>query len=137
MAERPWVTPEQVREYSEYAQVQQRTDTRLRVDITRAEQYVISYTNNRFANGNLPEEVRTAVLLLAEAYAYNSSASLNSEGKPSGTRRLKGETFDDYSWTGADGEDEIDFDGLDVNILLDPFVVVKPRNGVTMKLRKL
>lgn len=137
MATRPWVTPAEVREYSEYAQVQQRTDARLKVDITRAEQYVISYTNNKFKDGELPEEVKTAVLLLAEAYAYNSSASLNSEGKPSGTRRLKGETFDDYSWTGADGEDEIDFDSLDVSILLDPYVIVQPRNGVTMKLRKL
>ena len=137
MATRPWVTPDEVREYSEYAQVQQRTDARLKVDITRAEQYVISYTNNRFENEDLPEEVKTAVLLLAERYAYNSSASLNSEGKPSGTRRLKGETFDDYSWTGADGEDEIEFDGLDVNILLDPYVIVQPRNSVTMKLRKL
>ena len=137
MATRPWVTPNEVREYSEYAQVQQRTDVRLKVDITRAEQYVISYTNNRFENDELPVEVKTAVLLLAEGYAYNSSASLNSEGKPSGTRRLKGETFDDYSWTGADGEDEIDFEGLDVNILLDPYVIVQPRNGVTMKLRKL
>lgn len=135
MATRPWVTPAEVREYSEYAKVQQRTDARLKVDITRAEQYVISYTNNRFEKGELPEEVRTAVLLLAESYAYNSSASLNSEGKPSGTRRLKGETFDDYSWTG--GEDEIDIDGLDVNILLEPYVLVRPRNGVTMKLRKL
>ncbi|EJW90353.1 hypothetical protein YqbG, partial [gut metagenome] len=48
MAERPWVTPKEVREYSEIEAVQKRSDTRLTVDIARAEQYVITYTHNSF-----------------------------------------------------------------------------------------
>ena len=48
MAERPWVTPQEVRDYSEIPSVQKRSDTRLAVDIARAEQYVITYTHNTF-----------------------------------------------------------------------------------------
>lgn len=49
MAVRPWATPEEVREYSDIKAVQERTDERIAVDISRAEQYVISYTNNDFS----------------------------------------------------------------------------------------
>ena len=35
-----WVTPQEVREYSEIPAVQQRNDTRLTVDIARAKQYI-------------------------------------------------------------------------------------------------
>ena len=48
MAVRPWVTPQEVRDYTEIKSVQERNDTRIAVDISRAEQYVISYTNNAF-----------------------------------------------------------------------------------------
>lgn len=138
MADRPWVMPEEVKAYSEYTQVQQRSTERLTVDIVRAEQYVISYTNNSFAeNEEIPQPVKTAVLLLAEAYAYNSSAAIGADGKPTGGRRLKSETFDDYSYTAADGDDGIDLDSLDVKLLLDPYVITKPRNGVTLRMRKL
>ena len=62
MADRPWVTPEEVREYSELPAVQQRSDTRLIVDIARAEQYVITYTHNSFKDAEeLPQAVKTAV----------------------------------------------------------------------------
>lgn len=43
MAVRPWVTPQEVRDYTEIKSVQERNDTRIAVDISRAEQYVISY----------------------------------------------------------------------------------------------
>ena len=48
MAERPWATPEEVKEYTDYPSVKKRDDAKLKIDITRAEQYVISYTNNKF-----------------------------------------------------------------------------------------
>ena len=35
MVERPWVLPNEVKEYSEKPSVQERTDARLAVDITR------------------------------------------------------------------------------------------------------
>lgn len=137
MADRPWVTPEEVKAYSEYTQVQQRSTERLAVDIMRAEQYVISYTNNPFTEyETLPQPVKTAVLLLAEAYAYNSSAAVGADGKSTGGRRMKSESFDDYSYTAEDGAG-IDFDSLDVKLLLDPYVIALPRNGVTLRMRKL
>lgn len=47
MPARPWITPEQVREYSETPEVVARTDTKLTVDISRAEQYILTYTHNK------------------------------------------------------------------------------------------
>ena len=132
MAKRPWVTPAEVKAYSEYKQVQERTDERLAVDIARAEAWVIAYTNTDFAGADeIPEPVRLAVILLAEAYAYNAAADVKTGGK-----RMKSETFDDYSYTAGD-EIEITADGLGLAALLDPYVVVAPRNGVTLRMRKL
>lgn len=131
MAERPWAKPAEVREYTDYTQVQQRNDHKLAFDIARAEQYVISYTNNDFADADtIPEPVKTAVILLAEAYAYNAGADAKTGGK-----RVKSETFDDYSYTADDVY--ISIDGLGVNILLDPYVKVATRNGVTLRMRRL
>ena len=91
MPKRTWVTPKEVREYSEIKSVQERTDARLVIDISRAEQYVISYTGNDFSEyEEIPQNVKTAVILLAEAYGYNSAVS---------AKELKSETFDDYSYT--------------------------------------
>lgn len=128
MAERPWATPEEVREYTDRANVQARTDTKLAVDITRAEQYVIAYTNNDFADAEkypaIPAAVKTAVILLAEHYAFSARSG----------GMMKSETFDDYSYTAAEGAL---IDLLDLRPLLDAFVVTAPKGGVTMKLRKL
>lgn len=130
MAKRPWVTPAEVKAYSDFQAVQNRSDDKLKIDITRAEQYVISYTNNRFDGKEYPEppeEVKTAVILVAEVYAYNAVE---------GDRKLKSETFDDYSYTLSDANAP-KLDALDLGPLLDDFVIVQPKHGVTMKLRKL
>ena len=117
MAQRPWVTPQEVREYSEIPAVQKRSDARLAVDIARAEQYVITYTHNRFeGEEELPEAVKAAVIILAEAYAQS-------------------ETFDDYSYTAADGS--VDYAGLGLAGLLDDFVIAEPTHGVTLRMRRL
>lgn len=127
MAERPWVTPEEVREYSDIESVQKRSDARLKIDISRAEQYVISYTNNDFSEyEEIPQNVKTAVILLAEAYGYNSAVSAKS---------IKSETFDDYSYTAENSV--ISFSDLGLEPLLEEFIRVKPKNGVTMRLRRL
>lgn len=132
MAVRPWITPTDVTAYSDYKQVQQRTEAKLLVDISRAEQYVIAYTNNDFSEYEaIPQPVQTALILLSEAYAYNSCADANSGG-----RRMKSETLDDYSYTAADGA-YFDIENLDVKVLLDPYVKVAARNGITMRMRKL
>lgn len=127
MAERPWITPQAVREYSEIPAVQQRSDTRLAVDIARAEQYVITYTHNSFKDmEDVPQAVKMAVLILAEAYGHNSVSS---------AKEVKSETFDDYSYTSESRQ--ISLDALDLSTLLDDYVVEEPRNGVTLRMRKL
>ena len=127
MAKQPWVTPADVKAYSDRSAVQQRGEAKVALDITRAEQYVIDYTNNTFPDDNYPEipaAVKTAVILLAEHYGFSA--------KSGGT--MKSETFDDYSYTAADGSL---VDLLDLGPLLGRFSIAEPRRGVTMKLRKL
>ena len=132
MANRPWIAPTDVTLYSDYKQVQERPETKLLVDISRAEQYVSAYTNNDFSEYEvIPQPVKTALILLTEAYAYNACADANSGG-----RRMKSETLDDYSYTTADGA-YFDIENLDVKILLDPYVKVAALSGVTMRMRKL
>lgn len=127
MAERPWVTPQEVREYSEIPAIQQRSDARLAVDIARAEQYVITYTHNSFKDmQEVPQAVKTAVMILAEAYGHNAVLA---------AKEVKSETFDDYSYTSESSQ--ISIDGLDLAALLDDFVVKEPRNGITLRMRRL
>lgn len=129
MVKRPWVTPEEVKEYSESPTVQNRSDARLAVDITRAEQYVITYTHNTFEDvEEIPPSVKTAVLILAEAYARSMTSSFITKG-------LQSETFDDYSYTSADGS--VNYDSLELAALLDDYILTQPRNGVTLRMRKL
>jgi len=78
MIQSPWITPQEVREYSEIQAVQQRNDTRLAVDIARAEQYIMTYTHNRFEDmEQISLEIKTAMLILSEAYAHNAIISSN------------------------------------------------------------
>lgn len=127
MAERPWVTPQEVKEYSEIPAVQKRSDTRLTVDIARAEQYVITYTHNSFKDEEeIPQAVKTAVMILAEAYGHNAAIA---------AKEVKSETFDDYSYTAETSQ--ISVEALDLAALLDDFVKAEPRNGVTLRMRKL
>lgn len=122
-----WITPQEVREYSEIPAVQQRNDTRLAVDIARAKQYIITYTHNKFENiEEIPTSVKTALLLLAEAYAYNAVITSN---------EMKSETFDDYSYTVE--RNQINIDGLDIAALLDDYVITEPSNGIVFRMRKL
>lgn len=134
MATRPWVTSENVRSYTNYSDVVARTDEKLEVDISRAETYVIKYTNNKFnsvdAEGNelkIPESIRIAVILLAENYAHMANDAA--------TKTIKSETFDDYSYT-AESRD-INIRDMGLEVLLDEYKVSKPKNEVTMKLRRL
>ena len=127
MAKRPWVTPQEVKEYSEIPAVQQRSDTRLAVDIARAEQYIITYTHNSFKDMEEAQaSVKMAVLLLAEAYGHNAIIA---------AKEVKSETFDDYSYTAESSQ--ISVEALDLSALLDDYVINEPRNGVTLRMRRL
>lgn len=129
MALRPWVTPEAVRSYSDYSDVSERTDEKLKADILRAEKWVIDYCNNKFGEEypEIPEDVKLAVILIAEAYAHNASVSA--------ALKYESETHDDYSYKLADTT--VRLDALNVSSLLDEYVISKPRGAVTMRLRRL
>jgi hypothetical protein len=135
MATRPWITPQEVRDYSERQSVKDRTDAKLEIDIARAEWYVIKYTGNQFDDPEkylaLPEPVRIATLLLAESFAADA-ASLSA-----GVGSYKSESFDDYSYTVADTAYKID--NLDLGPLLDEFIDTGAGAGVSvfMRMRKL
>lgn len=127
---RPWITPEDVKSYTEQTDVKERADEKLKFDITRAEQRVIKITNNRFDSDEyteLPEPVRMATILIAEAYAKNTVE---------GTRRqIKSETFDDYSYTAESAT--IDLDNLNLEELLADYIIEAGIGKVVMKLRSL
>lgn len=127
MAVRPWVTPAEVKEYTEIKSVQERTDNRLAIDIARAEQYIINYTNNDFSEyTELPEPVRLAVILIAEINACNSVIQATNK---------KSETFDDYSYTAETSLKNYDDLGLDA--LLDSFIKARSKGNVTMRMTVL
>ena len=128
MVKRPWVAPHDVRAYSEYKSVKRRDLNKVAVDIARAEQYVIAFTNNDFSDyEEIPEGVKTAIILVAEAYGYNACLA---------AREMKSEQFDDYSYTAAEAN-PIDVGNLDIASLLEEYTKEKPRNGVTLRMRKL
>lgn len=123
MAARPWVLPQEVRGYSDHPEVQGRNDTKLAADIFRAEAKVISITHNRFDQKDndggdiypeIPDQVKLAVILLAEAYAYNTARKA--------AVKKKRETFDDYAYEAAETTD-IDTSGLDLDELLADYVI--------------
>lgn len=88
---------------------------------------MISYTNNDFSDfEEIPQNIKTAVILLAEAYGYNSAIS---------ARSIRSETFDDYSYTAENGT--VDFHDLGIEPLLEEFIRIKPKNSVTMRMRRL
>ena len=127
MAEKWWLTPNEVRDYSEVEGVKNRSDEQLYVDITRAKQYVMTYTHNNFTDcDEIPAPVKTAALILAENYGRQSVVA---------SRDVKSETFDDYSYTVADTSTSIEDLGLAA--LLDEFVKPTANNSVTMRIRKL
>lgn len=127
---RPWVTPEELKAYTEQKDVRERDDAKLEFDITRAEQKVISITHNRFdrkEDETLPNPVKMAVILLAEAYAKNAVEETR--------KQIKSETFDDYSYTSESAM--ISIDDLDIDGLLEDYIIPVGTGRVVMKLRKL
>lgn len=128
---RPWILPDEIREYTSSQKVKDRTNSQLACDIARAEKYVIFHTHNKFDSeeyeSGLPSDVTMAVILLAEAYA--KQAITQKEGI------MSSETFDDYSYTVDTGSDIAD--GLGLGAMLEEYVLPEDQGKVVMKLRKL
>lgn len=129
--ERPWVTPQEVKDYTSSAKVMARDNTKLAFDIARAERYVIFYTHNKFDTEEyqerVPPDMKMAVTLLAEAYA--KQAIIQKDGL------MSSETFDDYSYTIKSDADLAD--SLELGTLLEEFILNDKNSSVVMKLRKL
>jgi hypothetical protein len=129
MASRPWATPADVKAYTDIKAVQNRSDNKLKIDISRAEKYVIKYTNNTFPDEEyptIPSDVHNAVILLAENYAH--SAVVSSKGE-------KSETFDDYSYTAySSAEISAGIGDLGLEALLDDYKKESTRGNVIMRM---
>jgi hypothetical protein len=130
MAVRPWITPQDVKDYTDHSEVAGRSDAKLCVDISRAEAKIISITHNRFSDDKyptIPEPVRLATILAAEAYAKNAAERAK--------KQIKSETFDDYSYTLESSE--IDLSSLDLDELLRDYVLPEDAGDTVLRLRKL
>ena len=129
--DRPWVSPKEVRDYSDSKKVKAREDNKLAFDIARAEKYVIHHTHNHFDTAeyeeSLPLDVRMAVILLAEAYAKQSI--LHKEGN------MNSETFDDYSYT-MDADSDI-AEHLGLETMLSDYILESGNGKAFLRMRKL
>lgn len=126
--ERPWVSPKDVKEYTDHKDVSERADAKLLFDISRAELKVIHMTNNKFENyEKIPENAKMAIILLAEAYAKNAIENAK--------KNIKSESFDDYSYTVESSL--IDIDDIDLEGLLDEYTIAKGSGKIVMNLRSL
>ena len=105
---RPWVSPQDLKDYTEIKEIKERADKKLAFDIARAEQKIIKITNNKFDAEEyaeqIPETVKMAIILVAEAYAKNTIEKAK--------KQIKSESFDDYSYTLDSGI--IDLDSLNL-----------------------
>lgn len=112
-----------------YEDVLKRPVEKLVFDISRAELKVIAKTNNSFGEEypEIPEPVKMAVILLAEAYAKNSIEATK--------KQIRSETFDDYSYSVESGT--VDIEGLDIDDLLAEYVLAKGRGKTVMRMRAL
>lgn len=124
---RPWVTPEEVKTYTDHKEIAERSNEKLKTDIFRAEQKVISITHNNFDSEELekiPESIKIAVIILAEAYANNSIEKSK--------KQIRSETFDDYSYSLDSGI--IDIDSLDLDYLLKDYMLEAGNGNVILRM---
>ena len=133
MATRPWITPADIKTYSEFPKVLARADDKLKSDIVRAEKYIIGKINNKFADDTdyptIPEDVKLATIIVAEYYANIAAED---------PTKYQSETFDDYSYSRSESNlKDMSVDDLDLEALLGDYVIESSKVPVMMKLRKL
>ena len=123
------ITPQQVKDYTDFPKVQERTDAKLAFDIRQAESDVFSYVGHRFTEPEylpLPEDVETALVLLAEHYALIRTDKSLMKG-------YTAEKLDDYSYTRKGGDVFANMPEI-ANLLKD---YVKGGSGGGVRLRVL
>ncbi|MCR5788621.1 MAG: DUF3199 family protein [Lachnospiraceae bacterium] len=139
---RPWVSPQEVIAYTEIQAVKDRNTTKLAVDISRAEEYVINYTHNDFSadiySARIPDAVKTAIIMLAELYAKQAIIDAKQADFVVKKNGAKSETYDDYSYTIGDGSSaEMGIDSLDLSSLLDAYILTQATGKFYFRMRKL
>jgi hypothetical protein len=131
MATRPWVTPEEVIEYTDFEKVKTRSTAKLQADIVRAENYIIHRTNNTFQDNEkypeIPSDIKLATMLIAEFYANTATQDPQ--------KRYQSETYKDYSYTISGGDMSVD--DIDISALISPYILKQAVGNLDMKLRKL
>lgn len=127
---KPWITPADIKEYTDHKEVQERSDAKLLADITRAQAKIVKLTHNKFEDDKYPEtpdNIRLATILVAEALAKNAVLKTQT--------RFKSETYDDYSYEKESSE--IDLEGLGLDDLLSDYIVPEKSGTVTFRLTAL
>ncbi|MFR0871303.1 MAG: hypothetical protein ACLSG5_07925 [Oscillospiraceae bacterium] len=84
MAERPWVTPEELKEYTEFEEVKNRAIASSKLTLPGGElghRLLQQQIRRPGEIPEIPENVKTAVLLIAEAYAHNAVEQTKSVSK--------------------------------------------------------
>lgn len=131
MATRPWLTPQEIIEYTDFEKVKVRPEPKLQADIVRAENYIIHRTNNDFQDNvlypEIPSDIKLATMLVAEFYANTATQDPQ--------KRYQSETFKDYSYTISSGDMSVD--DIDISALISPYILKQAVGTLDMKLRKL
>lgn len=93
------ITPEEIKDYTSFAAVKKRSDGQLKSDILEATVEAKGIVGHDFSGPEytpLPDEVRLALIKLAQFYALiNADESM--------TKGYKSERFENYSYTLPDG----------------------------------
>ncbi len=137
MATRPWLTPEELKEYTDFEKVKNRDDIKVKTDITRAENYIIHRTNNDFSNEiyiTVPDAIKLATLLVAEYYSQSSAVDKDSDTLYSD---YQSESFKDYSYTKKSSVRDRSVEDIDIDALISRYIKQPITDSVRIGLRKL
>lgn len=120
---RPFITPDNLRDFTSYESVRKRYDERLAGDISRAELYAMDFCGQDFSDiqeGSLPaERLVLAVTLIAEMYAFNAELKANAANDSGGGPFVRSESSQDYSCSYSNSKDDlISIEDLDIPGLL-------------------
>lgn len=124
------ITPQELKDYSEFSTVKERDDKKLEFDILEAEAYVNSRIKKPLIEyEELPIELKLALLKVAQFYALIN-------GDESIVKGYKSERIGDYSYTLTDGTS---LSMPDVSNLLDNYMPTeeKKTDGVFLRMRAL
>ena len=125
--ERPFVTPEEVKSYTDFDTVKNRDDEKLKIDIMRAESHIIALTHNDFKDyDEIPMDIKTAIIIVADCIANNAVEQ---------TTEMSSETYDDYSYIRKQNITAVE--DLDIACLIEPYIKDATTGKVGFKLRAL